>query len=63
MGVRSVAEGFELQCSEDEVLQRTFLKIYSNHEAVTVTDARTMLTIPQTGHVDSVNRVLVDADS
>jgi hypothetical protein len=66
VGLRSVDEGFELQGSEDEVLQQRFLKICRQREDVTTNDERTLLRVMQTDRggdlIDYVDRVVVGAE-
>ena len=66
MGLRSVAEGFELQGPEDEVLHQRFLEICSQREDVTMNDERIVLNVTQRDRagdlIDSVDRVVVGAE-
>jgi Protein of unknown function DUF262 len=66
VGLRSVAEGFELEGPEDELLHERFLKLCGQREDVTMKDGRIVLHIKQTDRagdlIDSVDRVVVGAE-
>lgn len=62
VGLRSVAEGFEIEAPEDQALQQKFLDLCHKHEAVSIADDRVLLAIPQYENIDSVDRVSVGAD-
>ena len=65
VGLRSVAEGFELQGAENEALRERFLALCNQRTDVQVEGERILLTIPQHDHdghaVDAVDRVVVGA--
>lgn len=61
VGIRSVADGFELQRPEDEALQRAFFAHCGTHQDVLVTENQVLLRVPQTNGVDSVDRIQVGA--
>ncbi|MEJ7697859.1 MAG: hypothetical protein WKF78_14900 [Candidatus Limnocylindrales bacterium] len=67
VGLRSVAEGFELQGSEDEVLHQLLLEICTQREDVTMNDERIVLNVTQADHagdlIDDVDRVVCWARS
>jgi hypothetical protein len=62
VGLRSVAEGFELLVPEDDVLHQRFLEICRQREDVLMMDNRIILTVPQLergGELsDTVDRVV-----
>jgi hypothetical protein len=66
VGLRSVAEGFELQAPEDEVLYPQFLEICTQRKDVTMNDERIVLHVAQADNggdlIDSVDRVVVGAE-
>jgi hypothetical protein len=66
VGVRSVAEGFELRKTDDDVLNQLFLEICSRRKDVTTDGERMVLNVPQIDHggvlIDSVDRVVLGAE-